>query len=112
MSDLVFSLLFACMGMTFVFLVIMALTLAMLTMGYIMGKSPVPVKPARKKTTAPDTAAPPAEHVAVIAAAITIFRGGAPTQIHMLSDGDRIPWRADVGSPPTADRLQVLRRTR
>lgn len=112
MSDLVFSLLFVCMGMTFVFLVIMALTAAMLTMGFILGKSPVPVKPDGKKTTAPDTTAPPAEHVAVIAAAITIFRGGAPTQIHMLSDVDRSPWRADAGSPPRTDRLQVLRRTR
>lgn len=112
MSKLVFSLLFSAMGMAFVFMVIAVLTAAMLCMGFLLKKSPVRVgrgdEPSRAGAVPPG---PKAEHIAVIAAALAIHRGGARSEIAMLAPGPG-EWGRPALPEPARGGHRALRRIR
>jgi Na+-transporting methylmalonyl-CoA/oxaloacetate decarboxylase gamma subunit len=113
MSETLFSLLFAVMGMVAVFSVITVLTLAMVLSGSIFagrgrnGSAPAP----EPRRPASDGDVPP-EHVAVIAAALAIHRAELEADVVLLGDQDEPPWPGDGRCRVPAGHVPALRRTR
>jgi len=112
MSETVFSMWFAVMGMIAVFTVIIVLTLAMVFSGTIFagrGKKPAaapkPGKPAAEGGV-------PEEHVAVIAAALAIHRAELEADLVLLAGYDEPPWPGDGRRRSPSGDVPALRRTR
>ncbi len=113
MSEATFSTTFAFLGMAVVFTIILVLTAAMLVTGYMFKTFLLPGTPTGECRYQPSPMSdPPAEHVAVIAAAIAIHRGAARGEISMLAQEDRGPWSVGSMVLQCHGHLNVLRRTR
>jgi len=111
MSETLFSLWFAVMGMVAVFAVITVLTLAMVLSGAVFAgrdrsrPAPEPRGPASDGEV-------PQEHVAAIAAALAIHRAELEADVVLLGGPDEPPWTGDGRSRVPAGHVPALRRTR
>lgn len=112
MSETVFSLWFAVMGMIAVFAVIAILTLTMVMTGSLFagrGGKPAPVQAPARRAREGDV---PEEHVAVIAAALAIHRAEIEADVVLLGGGDESAWPGDGRRRLPAGQVPALRRTR
>jgi Na+-transporting methylmalonyl-CoA/oxaloacetate decarboxylase gamma subunit len=113
MNDTAFSLAFALLGMSMVFAVITILTLAMVVTGTLFASRDRQVRKAEPlPSSEPGEAGEvPAEHVAVIAAALSIQESLAASEITLLDPGGDA-WQGPSRVRPGPGSVPSLRRTR
>ncbi|MBW2260945.1 MAG: OadG family protein [Deltaproteobacteria bacterium] len=112
MSETVFSLWFAVMGMTAVFTVITILTLAMVLTGAIFagrGRKPAAAPKPRKLE---EEGSVQEKHVAVIAAALAIYRAELEADVILLAGHGEPRWTGDGRRRVPPGDVPALRRTR
>jgi sodium pump decarboxylase gamma subunit len=112
MSESMFSLLFAITGMAAVFIVITILTIAMAASGNLLGRKPRgSTARGREKGAPARRGGTPEDHVAVIAAALAIHRGGSGGDVVLLAD-EEATWGTPARQGRGPGEVPALRRTR
>ena len=115
MSETVFDMWFAVMGMTAVFAVIAVLTFAMVLSGSLFaGRGRKPAAPPRPREPRGEerTDGVPEEHVALISAALAIHRAELEADVVLLGGQDEPPWPGEGRRRVPPGQVPALRRTR
>ena len=106
-----FSLLFAITGMIAVFIVITILTVAMLASSNLFSSRSAGSKAKKPKAEPRKPGSVPEDHVAVIAAAMSIHRGGSGADVALFAD-EQENWGPAARGRPGRGHVPALRRTR